>query len=491
MSPSQRVNTVVAELRGGRMVPLSRSGDEDCAERLATAVGRLEAAPAGAGWARLSGVIDPVWATPLMSGTPEASAALYVSTGGEPPPRGEGTGATTVLLIDDNPLNRELYEQLLLDAGHLVVSCSTGVEGVRRTAETHPDAVLSDVRLPDMSGFQVAETLRAIPGAETMPILLMSARLDDNSRRRALETGADAFLAAPFDQRDLERELGKRLRPQAGHANSRRGTSPPRISLFGVLTIVVGDQEFSVRDRRLADLLALLALDAPVAVPDRDLLFALWPMSDGESTGPLDDLCERAFDLLEAIGIGDYLVRETNTSRLDLPSHAIDVRAFTDAAHELLSENTSGPPDLVDRADRVLKRWSGEPLRGLGHNEVFESMRQQLWETRALLAEHHALNLLQRNRPREAAETIESLAISEPWREDSWMLLMVALFRAGLGEQAQAAFHNAKDIMRSELGTVPSQRLHACNDRVRAADRSLLTDAFLGEVLEHATPAVA
>ena len=97
---------------------------------------------------------------------------------------------TTVLVIDDNAMNRKLACDVLEAAGFRTVDAATGAEGIARAIERAPDLILLDLRLPDMPGVEVARRLRGDDGTPRIPIVAMSAL--------SLEEHGDWLEAAGF-----------------------------------------------------------------------------------------------------------------------------------------------------------------------------------------------------------------------------------------------------------------------------------------------------
>ncbi|WP_242342031.1 response regulator transcription factor [Anaeromyxobacter terrae] len=104
-----------------------------------------------------------------------------------------------VLHVEDNEATRYLVARLLARGGFDVVSAATGREAMLRLSE-RPDAILLDVKLPDVTGFQLCRHLRGDPRAATLPIVHLSAShpLPDD-QRYGLSVGADAYLVHPVD----------------------------------------------------------------------------------------------------------------------------------------------------------------------------------------------------------------------------------------------------------------------------------------------------
>jgi two-component system, OmpR family, KDP operon response regulator KdpE len=117
-----------------------------------------------------------------------------------------------VLVVEDEPQMRKFVRIALESHDHRVVEASTGDEGIRRAAEYTPDAVLLDLGLPDMDGTKVIERIREW---STTPILVISARGQEESKVRALDGGADDYLTKPFGAAELLARLRVALRHAA------------------------------------------------------------------------------------------------------------------------------------------------------------------------------------------------------------------------------------------------------------------------------------
>lgn len=121
----------------------------------------------------------------------------------------------TILAIDDKRDNLTSAAALL---GDLIPECTvltalSGDEGVRLAREAAPDAVLLDIRMPGMDGFEVCRRLKADPLTSPIPIILLTAaRTDVQSRVRGLDAGADAFLSKPIDPAELTAQVKVALR---------------------------------------------------------------------------------------------------------------------------------------------------------------------------------------------------------------------------------------------------------------------------------------
>ncbi|HEX7981352.1 MAG TPA: ATP-binding protein [Gemmatimonadaceae bacterium] len=107
--------------------------------------------------------------------------------------------APRVLVVDDTEGNRYATSRLLRSAGFDVRESASGVEALEAVRD-HPDLIVLDVNLPDMTGFEVVERMRRSPEFASIPVLHLSASFTSNAdRARGLDQGADAFLTHPID----------------------------------------------------------------------------------------------------------------------------------------------------------------------------------------------------------------------------------------------------------------------------------------------------
>jgi CheY-like chemotaxis protein len=106
-----------------------------------------------------------------------------------------------ILVIDDMPETRRLMRRVLERASIAVSEAGSGEDGLAAIRAESPDAVVLDLRLPGMSGFDVARAVRADPDPSiaTTPLLACSASVQAEVRREALDAGCDAFEGKPFD----------------------------------------------------------------------------------------------------------------------------------------------------------------------------------------------------------------------------------------------------------------------------------------------------
>lgn len=117
-----------------------------------------------------------------------------------------------VLLVEDEPAQREMLRYNLNVEGYEVVIAETGDEALLLAAEVHPDLVLLDWMLPGVSGIDVLKRLKnRRQGVET-PVIMVSARTDEMDRVRGLETGADDYMVKPYSVSELIARIRTQLR---------------------------------------------------------------------------------------------------------------------------------------------------------------------------------------------------------------------------------------------------------------------------------------
>lgn len=114
----------------------------------------------------------------------------------------------TILLVDDNQTHRYALGRHLEESGFTVLQAMTGAEALEIARTGHPNAILLDINLPDMNGFDVCEKLKMDPQTNAVPVIFHSATHDTQSARaRAMDLGAASFLSYPLSFDHLLRVL--------------------------------------------------------------------------------------------------------------------------------------------------------------------------------------------------------------------------------------------------------------------------------------------
>ena len=153
-----------------------------------------------------------------------ATAPARAHAPSEPATRPASSGAGVVLVVDDNPSNRELLSRRLAREGHEVLTAGDGAAALETLRARAFDLVLLDVLMPGQSGADVLQELKRDPDLRHVPVLMISALDEMDMVIRCIELGAEDYLAKPFDAVLLRARVGaclekKRLRDeQAKHA---------------------------------------------------------------------------------------------------------------------------------------------------------------------------------------------------------------------------------------------------------------------------------
>lgn len=116
-----------------------------------------------------------------------------------------------ILVVEDDERSRRLLVDVLGHHGYEVTAVESGELGIARSAGAMPDAVLLDIQLPGINGFEVLWKLRQIAGGERVPILAVTASVMDHDRRKIMEAGFDAYVPKPVNIRELLKTLNGML----------------------------------------------------------------------------------------------------------------------------------------------------------------------------------------------------------------------------------------------------------------------------------------
>jgi DNA-binding response OmpR family regulator len=191
-----------------------------------------------------------------------------------------------LLVVEDDERIRTALIRALRDRGHAVSSAGTALAGLHQAVEERPDLVVLDLGLPDLDGREMLRMLRAV---SSVPVIIATARDDDESVVQALDAGADDYVLKPFQADQLEARIRAVLRRAAGAADA------------AAAPVIVGDLTVDPRSRRVThaghavdlspkefDLLAYLATRAGTVVTKRELLAEVWQLPYGGSDKTVD-----------------------------------------------------------------------------------------------------------------------------------------------------------------------------------------------------------
>ena len=120
-------------------------------------------------------------------------------------------GTKKVLVVEDNAEWRELLTMIIRRSGHEVVTAGTGKEGIRQASMTHPDLILMDLGLPEMSGDKATAHIKEDPATKHIPVVVQTAFGSGPLAIRAIEAGAAEIMHKPISIADIQKLLSKYL----------------------------------------------------------------------------------------------------------------------------------------------------------------------------------------------------------------------------------------------------------------------------------------
>ncbi len=203
------------------------------------------------------------------------SAHAIIGRGG----REVGAAVAKILVVDDEPNIREVVSLYLRRDGHVVIAAADGEEALRLYQQTRPDLVVLDLMLPKVSGLEVCRQLGAVATDRRVPMIMLTARGEEEDRIVGLSLGADDYVVKPFSPRELAARVEAVLR----RVNEDSADPVTRAVLrFGDLLVDPNTRQVTIRDQPVSltarefDLLHYL-VSSPGRVFTRDqLMEAVW-----------------------------------------------------------------------------------------------------------------------------------------------------------------------------------------------------------------------
>ncbi|HSK74106.1 MAG TPA: response regulator transcription factor [Pyrinomonadaceae bacterium] len=161
-----------------------------------------------------------------------------------------------LLVVDDEPKLLRAVAVILRDEDFSVVTARSGAEALVRIAESLPDLVISDIRMPGMDGYQLARTLRSNPRTALIPIIFLTAKDEREDRIVGFRNGVDAYITKPFDPEELlviiNNILNRAQRISAELSRLMSSATSDNTASFNVTM----DEDFTDSESRVASLVA-------------------------------------------------------------------------------------------------------------------------------------------------------------------------------------------------------------------------------------------
>lgn len=209
-----------------------------------------------------------------------------------------------ILVVEDETDLQQVLEYNLRQAGHDVRIASRGGDGLKHAKDDHPDLILLDLMLPDLSGNEVCKQLKKAETTSTIPVMMLTAKGEEIDRVLGFELGVDDYVVKPFSVRELLLRVQAVLRRHSGRDQVPKAT-------FGQLRIDrdahrvwVGDEEITLTALEFKLLLALF--DGRNRVQTRSVLLdGVWGYDAEVTTRTVDTHVKR---LRQKLGtVGDYI----------------------------------------------------------------------------------------------------------------------------------------------------------------------------------------
>jgi DNA-binding NtrC family response regulator len=118
----------------------------------------------------------------------------------------------TILIVDDELLNRDLLEQELVEAGYRALSAENGEQAIKLAIDAHPELILLDAMMDGLDGFATCERLKASDATRGIPVVFLTALADTEVKLRAFRAGAVDYVTKPFQTEELLARVGAHIR---------------------------------------------------------------------------------------------------------------------------------------------------------------------------------------------------------------------------------------------------------------------------------------
>ncbi len=141
-----------------------------------------------------------------------------------------------ILVVEDEKTISDIVVFNLKKAGYDTLTAYDGIDGAKKAIEEKPDLVLLDVMLPGMDGWEILKKVREV---STVPIIMLTARVEEDDKVKGLELGADDYITKPFGIQELTARVKANLRRTAEY------TSQTKSTVFGDLTIDMNNYSIS------------------------------------------------------------------------------------------------------------------------------------------------------------------------------------------------------------------------------------------------------
>jgi two-component system, cell cycle response regulator DivK len=117
-----------------------------------------------------------------------------------------------ILIVEDNPMNRDMLSRRLIRSGHSVLMADDGRQGIESAMSEIPDLILMDMSLPEIDGWEATRRLKSEKSTRRIPVIALTAHAMSSDRQRCMEAGCDDYDTKPVDFQRLTAKIQAALR---------------------------------------------------------------------------------------------------------------------------------------------------------------------------------------------------------------------------------------------------------------------------------------
>lgn len=198
----------------------------------------------------------------------------------------------TILIVDDEADIREMISGKLAGEGYDILQAENGIEGYKVARQNKPDLIILDLMMPDRNGISVCKDLRANSKTKRIPIIMLTARSEMDSKLEGLEVGADDYITKPFSLKELSLRVKGVLRRVSTVDTGAEVELGPFYLDKNHLRVSVANEDVDLTSTEFKLLLALI--EVPGTPKERgELLQEVWGYSNLSQTRTLDTHIKR------------------------------------------------------------------------------------------------------------------------------------------------------------------------------------------------------
>lgn len=108
-----------------------------------------------------------------------------------------------ILIVDDEPFGRQLLEAILIEENYELLFAENGQKAIKQVTELLPDIILLDIMMPEINGYELCQMIRSNASTSKIPIILITALDDRDSKKKGLEAGANDYISKPYERSEV------------------------------------------------------------------------------------------------------------------------------------------------------------------------------------------------------------------------------------------------------------------------------------------------